>query len=183
VKKAGGWQIFEGVEEQVDYIKKIVRDLHDYTRPLEPKLVKIELRQLIEDALSTTKVPDTVEVSITIEHGLPKLMVDPEMMQQVLTDLISNAIEAMPKGGKIAIQASKKEGAICIRIRDAGVGIAKDILNKIFLPLFTTKPGGTGFGLPVCNRLVEIHGGSIIVDSVPDKGSTFTVKLPLRRHI
>jgi len=181
VKKAGAWEIVGNIEEQVDYMNKIVSDLHDYTRPLEPKLVKTEFRQLIENTLSTAKVPETVQVSTTIEDGFPKLMLDAKMMQQVFADLITNAIEAMPKGGKIVIEASKKENVAYIRMRDTGVGIPKDILNKIFLPLFSTKPGGTGFGLPVCKRLVEIHGGSIVANSAPDKGSTFTVKLPLKR--
>lgn len=181
VKKAGAWEIVGNIKEQVDYINKIVSDLHDYTRPLEPELVRTEVRQLIENVLSTMKLPKTVQVSITIEDGFPKLMLDPKMMRQVFADLITNAIEAMPKEGKIAIEASMKENVAYIRIRDTGVGVPKDILNKIFLPLFTTKPSGTGFGLPVCKRLVEIHGGSIMVNSLEEKGSTFTVKLPLKR--
>ena len=79
------------------------------------------------------------------------------------------------------IGASRKLGAAYITVRDTGVGVPKEILDKLFLPLFTTKPKGTGFGLPICKRIVEGHGGSIMVESKLNLGTTFTVRLPLRR--
>jgi len=89
----------------------------------------------------------------------------------------------MPDGGQLTIRLSKKEETAFISIQDTGVGIPEENLSKLFHPLFTTKSKGAGFGLPVCKRLVEAHEGTITVESKVGRGSTFTVKLPLRREV
>jgi len=180
-KKMGAYELLGRVEEQVEYVNKIVSDLEDYTTPVKPRLVETRLNQLINETFSTIKIPETVKVSVTLDEDFPQVMVDPRIMKRAFINLIANAIQAMPRGGKIMIGASRKLGAAYITVRDTGVGVPKEILDKLFLPLFTTKPKGTGFGLPICKRIVEGHGGSIMVESKLNLGTTFTVRLPLRR--
>jgi len=173
----------ETIGTQVEYMNKIVSDLQDYARPLKPKPVEASPSQLIDDTLSTISIPENVEVSKMIGEDFPKLMVDPALMRRVFTNLITNAIQAMPNGGRLTIRASKAGEAASITVEDTGVGIPEEYMKKIFQPLFTTKAKGTGFGLAVCKRIVEAHEGSIIVESKVGKGSTFTVKIPLRREV
>ena len=149
---------------------------------MRPELVETSLHRLIDDTLSTIRVSETVKVSIAIEEGFPELMVDPALMKRVLINLITNALQAMPDGGRLTIRASRTGEAASISIQDTGVGIPGGDLDKLFQPLFTTKPRGQGFGLPVCQRIVEAHGGSITVESKEGRGSTFTVQIPLRRR-
>ena len=162
---------------------KIVSDLQDYARPVKPMPVEIGLHQLINKTLSSLTVPENVKVSIVVEKDFPKLMLDPTLMQRVFSNLITNAVQAMPNGGKLTIRASKKEETTLISIEDTGAGISDENLSKLFTPLFTTKAKGQGFGLPVCKRMVEAHDGNITVESKVGKGSTFTVEIPLRKEV
>jgi len=168
--------------EQVEYMNKIVFDLQDYARPVKSELVETSLHRLIDGILSTMTIPENVKVSIAIEEGFPKLMVDPALMRRVLTNLVTNALQAMLDGGLLTIRASKTAETASISIQDKGVGIPEENLPKLFQPLFTTKARGQGFGLPVCQRLVEAHGGTITVESQVGKGSTFTVQIPLKKR-
>jgi signal transduction histidine kinase len=127
------------------------------------------------------KVPETVKVSKIIEKDFPKVTVDPTLMRRVFTNLILNGIQAMPNGGRLTIKAVKTGDDVLISIKDTGVGIPGESLEKIWSPLHTTKAKGVGLGLPVCKRLVEAHDGNIIVESKVGEGSTFTVKLPSAR--
>ena len=129
------------------------------------------------------EVPSTVKISKTIDKDFPTLTVDPVLMMRVFSNLIRNAIQAMPDGGQLRIRASKTTEAFLISIQDSGTGIPEENLDKIWRPLFTTKAKGTGLGLPVCKRLVEAHAGEITVESEVGKGSTFTVKLPLEKEV
>jgi two-component system NtrC family sensor kinase len=116
------------------------------------------------------------------EAAIP-VSVDPSQLMQVFVNLTLNAIQAMPAGGTLRIEAGTQNGEAAIRFQDSGSGIAAADLDQIFEPFFTTKEGeeGTGLGLPVCRTLVAQHGGRITVESEPDQGSTFTVWLPLAR--
>ena len=126
-------------------------------------------------------MPDNIKVLISIEESLPALVVDKHFIKRVLLNLITNAIQAMPDGGKLTIKATHKNGTAVISVEDTGLGIPEEDKNKIFKPLFTTKSRGQGFGLSVCKRLVEAHnGGSIAFESKVGKGSKFTIKVPIK---
>lgn len=176
-------ELMATVGEQLQYMNKIVNDLQDYARPIEPNLVETDLHQLIQDTLATMTIPHNVRVSITKEDKFPLLTVDPMLMRRAFSNLITNALQAMPDGGRLTIRLSKHEKKALVNVQDTGVGIAPKIRNKIFQPLFTTKARGQGFGLPVCKRLVEAHDGSIQVKSRVGQGSTFTVQIPLKRRL
>ena len=174
-------KLLETLDEEIAYMGKIVEDLQDYARPLTPDLAETSLPDLIRDTFSTMKVPDNVKVSIQVEKDIGKVMVDAGLMRRVLTNLTTNSIQAMPKGGKLTIRADKTRDATVIAVEDTGVGMPEEDLGKLFEPFFTTKAKGQGFGLPVCKRLVEAHGGTITVQSKPGEGSTFTIQIPLNR--
>jgi len=175
-------EMLETVQEEVEYMNKIVSDLQDYARPLKPNLVETNIHQLIKEMLLTTTIPKDIKVSIMVEKGFPKLEVDPTFMKRVFTNLIINSVQAMPEGGRLEIRLKKTEKAAFIILRDTGIGISEENLGKIFQPLFTTKSKGIGLGLAVCKRLVESLGGSIMVESKVGEGSTFKVIIPLIKN-
>jgi signal transduction histidine kinase len=172
------------IKEQVKYMNKIVSDLQDYARPLTPKLVETNLPELINETLSTLTIPNTVQVSLVIADDVDplKLMTDALMMKRVFINLITNALQAMPKGGQLTISVTTKEETAVISIQDTGVGIPEEQMSKLFQPLFTTKAKGQGLGLTVCKRLIEANDGQITFTSKLGVGSTFTVTLPLIRN-
>ena len=102
-------------------------------------------------------------------------------MQRVFINLIKNAIEAMPDGGTLEIASTQNMDDLQITFTDTGIGMPEEVVTKLFTPLFTTKARGMGLGLPICKRIVEAHGGKISVQSIPNKGTTFTVKLHSER--
>ncbi len=167
------------IEEQVSYINKIVSDLQDFVKPLNPKIEEIDLQKLVKDAFLSIAIPENIKVLISIEDDLPQLVVDRYLIKRVLINLITNAVQAMPNGGTVTVKATQKHGVALISVEDTGLGIPEENRNKIFKPLFTTKSKGQGFGLSVCKRLVEAHnGGSITFESEVGKGSKFTIKIP-----
>jgi signal transduction histidine kinase len=184
-RKAAGKREMAGLldtlDGQIAYMEKIVADLQDYARPLTPKLVETSLTDLIRDTLSTMKVPRNVKVSVQVEKGIGKVMVDADLMRRVLTNLTTNSIQAMPEGGKLTIHADKTPDATIIAVEDTGVGMPEEDLGRLFEPFFTTKAKGQGFGLAVCKPLVEAHGGTITAKSKPGKGSTFTIQIPVNK--
>jgi len=175
-------KIFRTMERQVRYMDKIVSDLQDYAKPIQPELSDTNLLNILEDLLKMINVPENIEVTIEIPKDFPSLKVDPHLMRRVFTNLIANAVQAMPKGGKLTIRAELTDKDALIHIEDSGVGIEKENLSKIFTPFFTTKAKGQGLGLAVCKKIVEAHGGRITVESAVNKGTIFTIKLPLRKE-
>ena len=117
-------------------------------------------------------------ISDLIDPLLPSVYVDPRQMVQVLANLVTNGYQAMPEGGELTISAQVQDDKIALSVTDTGHGISEENLHKLFEPLFTTKAKGIGLGLAVSKNLVESNGGSIEVESLEGKGSTFTVALP-----
>jgi PAS domain S-box-containing protein len=172
----------EIIEEQVDVAAKIVNSLLEFSRQREPEISHINVNREI------TKVLDIIghqfagiEVIRDFDPDLPEISADPTQIQQVFINIITNAIQAMPNGGRIVISTKKKEDKVEIKISDTGVGIPKEHLSKIFDPFFTTKEigRGTGLGLSICYGIIERHNGTISVESEVGKGTTVTVELPL----
>jgi signal transduction histidine kinase len=126
-----------------------------------------------------------VAVEKKLESDLPRIQADSQQLEQVLVNLYLNAIDAMPEGGKLIVEAKLAESdglapVALIAVADTGFGIAETDLPKIFQPFFTAKKRrGMGLGLPICQRIVKNHGGRIEVDSQPGRGSIFRIFLPL----
>ncbi len=178
-EKADALLEVESVLEQIFYVDKIVSDLQDYARPLKQERVDVDLKCLVTSILAELNTPKNVEALTVFDEQLPRLSIDPMLLKRVLVNLATNAIQAMPEGGKLTIHASRKPtGEITISVEDTGVGIPEEVKSKVFTPLFTTKSKGQGFGLAVVKRLVETQGGTISFESQKGRGTKFTVQLP-----
>lgn len=167
------------IEENLFYIDKIVADLQDYTKPLKPNKEKVNIEKAIEEALLIVIIPSNLQVNISIEKNFPTLTADFSMLKRALINLIQNAVQAMPNGGSLKINAKYKANHAYINIEDTGEGIPEEVKSKLFTPLFTTKSKGQGFGLAVVKRLIEVQDGKISFESQQGKGTTFTIQLPL----
>lgn len=189
-------EFIDVIVEEVNRLNGVVVQFLDYARPYQGNPVPTDINDIIDATLKLLG-HDAIPANITIEknlgHELPKVRIDPEQLKQVLLNLMSNAIHAMPNGGALAIGSLENHDAqseeetrshtlsdaqVCIQIGDTGVGIDRDALNRIFVPFFTTKSKGTGLGLPISQRMIENSGGRIEVSSIANKGTTFTIKLP-----
>ena len=168
----------------------IVNSMLGYARANAALRIPTDIARLVEEALTLTE-KDLSKHRIHIErrfHARPVAPVVPGQIEQILVNLVINARQAMPRGGRLLIEVRENTtaGMAEVRIADSGVGIPPDRLRLIFEPFYTTKApdengnGGTGLGLSVCRQIIEQHHGRIRVESVVGKGSTFTVKLPLR---
>jgi signal transduction histidine kinase len=189
-KKVAGDTLKE--EEALDYLSKmesevsrcsrIIRNLLDFARQSEPMLRLVDINQVIEQVLSMVGHQaqlQNVEVVKEFSPSLPKVMADFDQLQQIFTNLILNAIQAMPDGGRLTIRSSAVDGEVRIDVQDTGCGISKEDMGKLFTPFFTTKAKGkgVGLGLAVAHGIIERHKGRIKVQSEVGKGTTFSVYL------
>ncbi len=166
------------IQEQVDYISKIVSDLQDYARPLKPEFVDVDVGELLVKVFETIDIPDKVKLKVDVK-GTLRLKTDPTFVQRSLTNLVNNALQAMPDGGDLGLTAYKKENSMVIVVSDTGKGIPEDIKPNVFKPLMTTKAKGQGLGLAVVKRLIEGLNGKVSFSSEEDKGTKFTIELPV----
>jgi PAS domain S-box-containing protein len=166
------------IEEQANYINKIVADLQDYARTLNPSAEEIDLRQLIDSILMTTEMNENIQLTSEIANDIQTVHTDQNYLKRILTNLITNAEQAMPNGGKITIKAHKQEENCLITVEDTGEGIPEQNKLNIFKPLFTTKSKGQGFGLAASKRLAKAMNGDITFESEKGKGARFTLTLP-----
>ena len=166
------------IERKVDSANLIVRDLLDFARKKTPTLKQTDLNDIVTSALSNIPIPENIKVTTKLGE-IPPMPLDQEQITRAFQNIILNAVQAMPKGGRLTIQTSKHDKSARITFKDTGAGIPKENLPKMVTPLFSTKAKGVGLGLTICNQIVEGHGGNITAKSKVGKGSTFTVKLPI----
>jgi signal transduction histidine kinase len=177
------------IAQQADRCKRIVAGLLDFARENKALLQHVKIRPLVQRALEGMRIPDDIDVTVRHLHTSEECELDPDQIVQVLTNLLSNAIAAMPEGGELEITVEEQEDTIVFRVRDTGTGIREEHLNKIFQPFFSTKGGkGTGLGLAVTYGIVKMHRGDIKVvsNADPEKGptgTTFEVRLPRRKPV
>jgi two-component system sensor histidine kinase PilS (NtrC family) len=188
-------RLMDIVLRETDRLNRLLTEFLEYARPGPLRLEALPVEEAVAEVLAVFDAsrPDGVEVSVDRGSGL-RLRADPGQVRQLLWNLLLNAAQALPQGGSIALTAQEseppqdrpagrrndreEEGWIEIGVRDGGVGIPAEALDRIFDPFFTTKPGGTGLGLATVHRIVEEHGGSIRVQSAEGKGTAFHVRLP-----
>ena len=168
----------DAISREIIVMDRIISDFLSFAKPAELNISDIDLKTIIENCVTAvTGERDNIKLNLDI-NGLPVIKGDEVFLRQAFTNLIQNAVEAMPQGGKLAINASSKGDFLDVAISDAGHGIAENIMDKIFLPFFTTKENGTGLGLAIVHKIVVSHGGNIFVDS-SDKGTIFRIRFPL----
>jgi signal transduction histidine kinase len=179
------------IEKDVDKIviaslhaREVVKKLMLFARQMPPQKVQLNLNKLIEDGLyflQSRCAKEGIELIRSFTPDLPEIIADPSQIQQVLVNLVVNAIQAMPKRGRLTIRTLTGDGYVSLIMEDTGIGMSEEVMKQIFTPFFTTKDigQGTGLGLPVVHGIVTAHGGSIKVESKVGQGSRFEVKLPL----
>jgi PAS domain S-box-containing protein len=170
-----------GIEKNVDYINKIVQDLQDYARPINPITKEINLQYLCEDVLLKSNMPKSIRNSCKVDQNAKQLFADPELLRRVMSNLVTNAVQAMPEGGRLSIRAYRQQDDVVIVVQDTGVGIPDEVRPRLFTPLFTTKSKGQGFGLSVVKRVTEAMNGTVTFESKEGKGTKFIVRLPSQR--
>ncbi len=166
----------EGVEKNIGYINKIIADLQDYARPLKPEYSYVNISELLESVFKTIELPNNIKLSTNIEKFTAKT--EPTFIRRALTNLINNAVQAMPNGGKLEVTCFQDKQNIHINVSDTGTGIPEEIKPKLFTPMITTKAKGQGLGLAVVKRLVEALNGRITFESQQGKGTKFNITLP-----
>lgn len=162
---------------------RMIEELRENTRVIQPSLVEVNIRALVEDTLRELPRPDGVAAELVFTDDVGRVRVDPALVRRVLENLVGNAVEAMPEGGRLRVRAWREGGDVQLSVSDTGVGIPAEMTGKIFTPLYTTKAKGVGLGLSFCRRAVEAHDGSIWFESTPGKGTTFTVRLPQPKSV
>jgi signal transduction histidine kinase len=172
------------MEDGLRRVQKIVRQLLDFSQQHEPALSVTDLNAVVERVLVLTDhafTANRIRLEKRLSPDLPSVMADRHMIEQVLMNLILNAIQAIKSGGVIRIRTRLVDDRCAIEVGDTGCGIPSHVLPRIFDPFFTTKGigEGTGLGLSVSLGIVERHGGQLLVDSEVGKGSVFAVCLPL----
>jgi signal transduction histidine kinase len=166
------------IKQNIEYMNKIVLDLQDFAKPLNPCPEETNIEKMIQELLTRKSVPTKIQTEAKIESDTRIIKADSAYMKRILGNLVSNAAQAMPDGGKLTVQAYREKTAVVITVQDTGVGISEDAKEKLFTPLFTTKAKGQGFGLAVVKRLTEALGGTVTFESQEGKGTTFTLILP-----
>jgi signal transduction histidine kinase len=168
------------LEKEVATSERIINSLLDFARAKPPLRRKVDIRQILPEILSRISVPENIQVEYPVVKSLPRVMADPDQLNQVFGNIILNAVQAMPQGGQLMIKSETREpGWVTVSIADTGIGIPEENIEKIFEPLFSSKAKGIGLGMAISKTFVESHGGSIEVQSKTGKGTTFTVKLPV----
>ncbi|MFZ5909917.1 MAG: PAS domain S-box protein [Chloroflexota bacterium] len=177
------------VKEYLDIIEnetrgsdKIVTDLLDFTRVKSLDQAPVSVSQAAQATLDRHPAPPPVEVTLDIPPDLPPAYADPRHVEQILGNLVTNACQAMTNGGELTIAAIADGDMILISVRDTGVGIPQENMDKVFEPLFTTKSRGIGLGLAVSRKLAEANGGQLEAQSEAGAGSVFTLYLPVYKE-
>lgn len=172
-------ETLEIIESEVARSEKIISSLLSFARRELPAFERVELNRLVLEALSHLQVPENIQISRQLDTALPPILADPIQLVQAFGNILLNAIQAMPEGGRLTLKSEAIEDRqVAVSIQDTGVGIPPANLERIFEPLFTTKAKGIGLGLAICRALVEEHGGTVEVRSEVGQGSTFTIRLP-----
>jgi signal transduction histidine kinase len=174
-------RFFRIVQSEIGRVTRIVHELLDFARPAPLQLQAVHIDQLLSDTielLSNQCLKQGVEVAKAFDEDVSPIRADPHQLRQVFLNVLLNALEAMPNGGRLEIQAHRQDGQLRIRVSDTGCGIAEEQRAKLFDPFFTTKERGMGLGLAIVKGVVDRHGGTIRVSSTPGIGTRFEICLP-----
>ncbi len=181
-KSAVGNEYFKVIEEQIERQNRVIQELLDFGRPSKYMMQNANINSLLERVLVFTS-PMLRQHNIQLEQlpdqDIPLIEVDAERIKQVFVNIILNAVQAMPEGGKLTIRTGHDSEWVNIGFEDTGTGIAPAEMASIFDPFYTTRESGTGLGLSISHQIIRTHDGHINVDSILGTGTKFIVKLPL----
>jgi signal transduction histidine kinase len=171
------------IEAAALHAREVIKNLLVFARQMPPEKRRVDLNEVSGRALGFFRDRCTnsgIEVVHTLECGLPEIIADPGQIHQVLVNLVVNALQAMPEGGRLTIRTMAEDRHVCLIVEDTGVGMTREEMERVCMPFYTTKDvgEGTGLGLAVVHGIVTSHSGSLEIESEPGKGSRFAVRLP-----
>jgi two-component system sporulation sensor kinase A len=172
-------EMIDMVNKSVDRASEMIDMFRSQTRASPLLLGDVNLVEMVRKSMGEATLPKSVEAVLELDESLESVYLDGTKIQRVLDNLIQNAVEAMPSGGRLTVSARKERGKITITVSDTGIGIPEDEAQYLFKPFHTTKEGGLGLGLYYCKRTVESHKGTIEQASKVGAGTTFTIEIPL----
>jgi two-component system sensor histidine kinase AtoS len=172
--------LLQDMGREIDRMARTVGEILAFGRPRAPQRAPVrawEVARRLQSLLATESEERQVDVTL---QGDPHVVAaaDPDHLQQILMNLVLNALQATPPGGMVAIRIHREGGEVAVEVRDTGAGIAADKLAEVFEPFFTTKPSGTGLGLSISRQLAELNGGRLVLESAPGQGTTARLLLP-----
>ncbi len=166
------------LKKNIAYSNKIITDLLDYSSEIVLEPTERNPRSAVEETLSCIQIPKKITL-LNLSESEPKITIDPQKVKRAFTNIITNALDAMPDGGTLRIESKRTSDSVLFAFADTGTGIPRDVMEKLGGPLFTTKAKGMGFGIAICKRIAEAHGGSISIESTVGKGTTVFITLPI----
>jgi signal transduction histidine kinase len=173
---------FRGIiNKECSRLERLLTNLLDFARPRSPEYRGVDIGREFEmtiELVGHAAGRSGIRFRKEIASDMPAFDSDPEQLRQVILNLALNAIQAMPNGGEVVLAARRENSNVIIQVRDQGIGVAQDDLDRIFDPFFTTKANGTGLGLSVTHQIIAQHQGILKVDRNPDRGMTFSILIP-----
>lgn len=170
------------IGSEIHRLDRVVKTLVDFTRPVELKLTEIDLREIVDDVVALA-APDAerqgVNISATLDANPLMARVDADLIKQALLNVVLNGVQAMPRGGPLQVTADRIDQTARIIVEDHGEGIPPEVRDKIYNLYFTTKKSGSGIGLAMTYRVMQLHNGALDFDSEPGHGTTFRMLLPV----
>lgn len=174
------------IGSEIQRLDRVVQTLVDFTRPVELRLGDTDLRRIVED-VSLLAAPEAGRLGVTVGCQLPAeallVKADADLVKQAVLNIALNGVQAMPEGGALSLAARRKDDAIEIEVRDQGPGIPPEIRDKIFKLYYTTKKSGTGIGLAMSYRVMQLHNGSVEFESEPGQGTVFRLRFPASEQL
>jgi PAS domain S-box-containing protein len=170
------------LEEEATRMNDIVGDLLDFARPVSAALRPERIESIVTEALdvATHDAAGPITIEHDLDDNLPPVPIDGRLLRQAILNVALNAVQALgSRGGTLTLRMKHDRGAVCIEISDTGPGIASEHQTRVFEPFFTTRPSGTGLGLTVVKRIVDVHHGETTLRTEPGKGTTFVIRLPV----
>jgi signal transduction histidine kinase len=170
------------IGSEIQRLDRVVQTLVDFTRPVELRLADLDLRRLVDEVVVLAQ-PDAERHGVSIVRDLPHdglpVKIDADLVKQAVLNIVLNGVQAMPEGGALTIVGRRAGDDVQLEVRDQGAGIPQEVRDKIFNLYFTTKKNGSGIGLAMAYRVMQLHNGSVEYDSVEGRGTVFRLRLPL----
>jgi two-component system nitrogen regulation sensor histidine kinase NtrY len=166
---------------QVAILRQISSEFSNFASSPSVRRTVVDTAELVAELVAPYQrgLPDGMTIQVTSAPDLPAVEIDRALVARSLTNVIENALHAMPTGGRLTVEAAVRDGMVSIAVSDTGLGMDLEALERAFEPYFSTKARGTGLGLPIAKRNIELSGGSIAITSQRDQGTTVEVRLPL----